>query len=145
MSEVEAFLSPKEEAEIVLAIQEAEKDTSGEIRVHLEHEDRGDPYRRAQEVFSLLKMDNTRHRNGVLLYIAVHTHHFVILGDRGIDRVVPHDFWNSTRDLMQEHFRKGAFKEGIIAGVLSAGRELKAHFPWRPDDQNELSDAISKN
>lgn len=145
MSEVEAFLSPKDEAEIVIAIREAEKDTSGEIRVHLEFEDRGDPFRRAQEVFCLLKMDNTRHRNGVLLYVAVHTHHFVILGDRGIDRVVPHDFWNSTRDLMQEHFRKGAFREGIIAGVRSAGRELKAHFPWRPDDQNELSDAISKN
>ena len=142
---MESFLSPKAEAEIVEAIREAEKDTSGEIRVHLEYEDRGDPYLRAQEVFCRLKMDNTRHRNGVLLYIAVHTHHFVLLGDRGIDRVVPPDFWNSTRDLMQEHFRRRAFKEGIIAGVRSAGRELKAHFPWRPDDQNELSDAISKN
>lgn len=145
MSEVESFLNPKAEAEIVEAIREAEKDTSGEIRVHLETEDRGDPYRRAQEVFCLLKMDNTRQRNGVLLYVAVHDRHFVILGDRGIDRVVAPDFWNTTRDLIQGHFRKGAFKEGIIAGVLSAGQQLKAHFPWRPDDQNELSDAISKN
>ncbi len=144
MSEVEAFLSPKDEAEIVLAIREAEKDTSGEIRVHLEFEDRGDPYRRAQEVFCLLKMDNTRQRNGVLIYVAVHAHHFVILGDSGIDHSVPPDFWNTTRDLMQEHFRNGAHKEGIIAGVLSAGRELKAHFPTGPDDQNELSDAITK-
>ncbi len=145
MSEVESFLSPKAEAEIVEAIREAEKDTSGEIRVHLEYEDRGDPYLRAQEVFCHLKMDNTRQRNGVLLYVAVHARHFVILGDRGIDRVVTPDFWNITRDLMQGHFRKGAYKEGIIAGVLSAGRQLKSHFPWRPDDQNELSDAISKN
>lgn len=145
MSEVESFLSPKAEAEIVEAIREAEKDTSGEIRVHLEYEDRGDPYLRAQEVFCRLKMDNTRQRNGVLLYVAVHARHFVILGDKGIDRVVPPDFWNTTRDLMQGHFRKGAFKEGIIAGVLSAGQQLKAHFPWRSDDQNELSDAISKN
>lgn len=145
MSEVEAFLSPKAEAEIVEAIREAEKDTSGEIRVHLEYEDRGDPYLRAQEVFCRLKMDNTRQRNGVLIYVAVHARHFVILGDSGIDRVVPPDFWNSTRDLMQAHFRKGAYKEGIIAGVLSAGKQLKSHFPWRADDQNELSDAISKN
>ncbi len=145
MSEVESFLNPKAEAEIVEAIREAEKDTSGEIRVHLEHEDRGDPYLRAQAIFCQLKMDNTRQRNGVLLYVAVHARHFVILGDRGIDRVVPPDFWNVTRDMIQSHFRKGAYKEGIIAGVLSAGQQLKTHFPWRPDDQNELSDAISKS
>ena len=101
--------------------------------------------KRAQKLFHALKMDNTRERNGVLLYIAVHDHHFVICGDKGIDRVVPQGFWDRTRDLIQEHFRKGAFKEGIISAVRSAGRELRAHVPWKPDDTNELSDAISKN
>ncbi len=145
MSEVESFLTAEEEQEVVNAILEAERDTSGEIRVHLEYTDRGKPMKRAKKLFHQLKMDNTRERNGVLLYIAVHDHHFVICGDKGIDQAVPADFWDSTRDLIQDHFRKGAFKEGIIAGVRSAGRELKAHFPWRPDDTNELSDAISKN
>ena len=57
----------------------------------------------------------------------------------------PEGFWDSTRDIIQEHFRKGHFKEGIIEGVLSAGKELQAHFPWHPEDPNELTDEISRS
>ena len=89
-------------------------------------------------------MDNTRLSNGVLLYIAVHDHRFAICGDRGIDQVVPEGFWDSTRDLMQNHFRNKAFKEGIIGGVLNAGKELKKHYPWNSEDPNELTDELSK-
>jgi uncharacterized membrane protein len=145
MSEVESFLTPEEEQEVVRAILEAERDTSGEIRVHLEYTDRGNPTARAHKLFHKLKMDNTMERNGVLLYIAVHDHHFVICGDKGIDKVVPDNFWDTTRDIIEAHFRKGAFKEGIVAGVRSAGRELKAHFPWQTGDTNELSNEISTN
>jgi uncharacterized membrane protein len=145
MAQTEPFLSTEAESEIVAAIREAERETSGEIRVHLEKTHNGDTFLRAQEVFFQLKMDRTRERNGVLLYIAVEAKSFVILGDSGIDKVVPNNFWDTTRDVIEQHFRKGDFKLGIIAGILSAGQELKAHFPWRSDDQNELSDAISKN
>lgn len=145
MAQTEFFLSTEAESEIVAAIREAERETSGEIRVHLEKTHNGDAYLRAQEVFFQLKMDRTREHNGVLLYIAVEAKSFVILGDSGIDKVVPENFWDTTRDVIEQHFRKGDFKSGIIAGILSAGQELKAHFPWRSDDQNELSDAISKN
>lgn len=145
MAQTEFFLSTEAESEIVAAIREAERETSGEIRVHLEKTHNGDTFLRAQEVFFQLKMDRTRERNGVLLYIAVEAKSFVILGDSGIDKVVPKNFWDTTRDVIEQHFRKGDFKSGIIAGILSAGQELKAHFPWRSDDQNELSDAISKN
>lgn len=144
MSEVEDFLTAAEEQEIVNAILEAEKNTSGEIRVHIESTSSQDHYNRAQELFHQLKMDNTRQRNGVLIYVAVHDHKFVILGDYGIDHVVPDDFWDSTRDIMQNYFKQGDFKQGIVEGVLMAGRELKAHFPWQSDDRNELSDDISK-
>lgn len=144
-SGVEAFLTAQEEQEIILAILEAELNTSGEIRVHLESTSKMDHYTRAQEVFHILKMDNTRQRNGVLIYVAVADHKFVICGDVGIDEAVPDDFWNSTRDIMAAHFQKGEFKTGIIAGIQSTGKELKAHFPWDPEDQNELPDAISKN
>ena len=144
MSEVESFLNAQEEQEIVNAILEAERNTSGEIRVHIESSTSEDHYKRAQQVFHQLKMDNTKESNGVLLYVAVHDHKFVILGDRGIDKVVPDNFWESTRDIIQEHFKHGRFKQGIVDGVLEAGKELKAHFPWQSDDQNELSDEISK-
>ena len=145
MPEIKPFLSAADETEVIQAIREAESQTSGEIRVHLEGSFSGDAYSRAQEVFRQLKMDRTRERNGVLLYIAVESKRFVILGDSGIDKVVPSGFWDSTRDVIQGHFRKGDFKAGIVAGILSAGEELKAHFPWQSDDTNELSDAISKN
>ncbi len=145
MSEADALLTPEEEAEVVKAIREAERQTSGEIRVHLESTDNGDPMTRAREVFYALKMENTRERNGVLIYIAVQDHHFAIFGDEGIDKAVPEGFWDTTRDVMQAHFRKGEFRAGIEAGVRSAGRELKAHFPWNPDDTNQLSNEITKS
>ncbi len=144
MSEVEDFLSAAQEQEIVSAILEAENNTSGEIRVHIEATCAQDHFKRARQLFHQLKMDNTRERNGVLLYVAVKDHKFVILGDKGIDRVVPEGFWDSTRDIIQEHFRQGEFKQGIVEGIIEAGKELKVHFPWKSDDTNELSDEISK-
>ena len=144
MSRVEDFLSATEEQEVVEAILKAEKNTSGEIRVHIEGHTRKDHYERAKEVFHLLKMDNTKQENGVLIYVAVTDKKFVICGDKGIDKVVPKDFWQTTRNSIQTHFKKGAFKDGLVAGVLKAGEELRSHFPWQSDDTNELSNEISK-
>ncbi|WP_272972660.1 TPM domain-containing protein [Croceibacter atlanticus] len=145
MSKVEDFLTKSDEAEIVEAIREAEKQTSGEIRVHLEKTYDGDHFDRALELFHQLKMDNTKQENGVLIYVAVEDKSFVIYGDKGINDVVPNNFWESTRDAMQAEFKKGDFKQGLINGVLSAGQQLQAHFPWDADDVNELSDEISKS
>lgn len=125
MSHVEDFLTPNEEAEIVEAIRKAEQKTSGEIRVHIEAHTDQDPYKRAMEVFHLLKMDNTKEANGVLIYIAVDDKTFVIYGDKGINDVVPFDFWNTTKDQMVLHFKTGQFKGGIIAGIMQAGKELQ--------------------
>lgn len=144
MSEVESFLTTAEEQEIVDAILRAEKSTSGEIRVHLEAGTKQGHFKRAQELFHELKMDNTKQNNGVLLYVAVRDRKFVIYGDSGIDKVVPKNFWDATKDKIQEYFTKGQFKDGIIAGILKAGEELNSHFPWNPNDTNELSDEISK-
>jgi uncharacterized membrane protein len=144
MSALEAFLSKQEEEGIVDAIKQAEKDTSGEIRVHLESSTKLDHYERALEVFQQLHMHETELRNGVLIYIAVTDHRFVILGDEGINKVVANDFWESTKDVMQTHFKKSDFAKGIVAGVLQAGKELKNHFPYQLDDEDELSNEISK-
>lgn len=143
-SQVEDFLTADEEQEIVGAILKAERNTSGEIRVHIEATAKIDHFSRAQQLFHFLKMDNTKDENGVLLYVAVKDKKFVIYGDRGIDRVVPKGFWESTKATIARHFKSGNFKEGIIAGILEAGQELQAHFPWDHSDTNELSDEISK-
>ena len=144
MSQVEAFLTKEEEQEIIAAIRIAEKNTSGEIRVHIEATSDKDHYERSLEVFYILKMNNTKDENAVLIYVAVNDKKFVIYGDKGINNVVPEDFWNSTKDVIQNHFKKGDFKQGIVDGILKAGEELKAHFPWQIDDENELSNEISK-
>ncbi|TMM30083.1 TPM domain-containing protein [Polaribacter aestuariivivens] len=144
MSKVEEFLSPAEEKEIISAIRVAEKNTSGEIRVHIEASSQKDHYERALEVFHLLKMDNTKDANAVLIYVAVNDKKFVIYGDKGINEVVPKNFWNTTKDIIQQNFKQGNFKQGIVDGILKAGEELQAHFPWQIDDENELSNEISK-
>lgn len=145
MSATTEFLTAFEEEEIVEAIRLAEELTSGEIRIHLEATTHGKAAdARAAEVFHWLKMDNTALRNGVLIYLAVEDHQFVILGDEGINRLVETDFWDCTRDAMLAHFRKGAFKEGLITGVRLAGERLSKFFPWEHGDRNELSNEISK-
>jgi len=144
MSKTPQFLSKEEEQEIVNAIKTAETNTSGEIRIHIEATSKTAPFERALEVFGELEMQKTEQRNGVLLYIAVNDHQFAICGDEGIDTVVADDFWDCTRDIMASHFKNGHFKEGIVAGILNAGEQLKQFFPWQTDDTNELSNEISK-
>lgn len=144
MAKVEEFLSKEEEEEVVEAIRTAERKTSGEIRVHLERSSGGEIWDRAMEVFHLLKMDNTKDANGVLIYVAVEDRKFVIYGDKGINEVVPKDFWESTKDAIVEQFKKGNYKQGLIDGILKAGDQLKKHFPWEEGDTNELSDKISR-
>lgn len=144
MSKVEDFLSKEDEQEIVEAIRVAEKNTSGEIRVHIEQTTSKVPFDRALEVFHELKMDETELKNGVLFYFAVADKGFAICGDKGINDVVAPDFWDCTKDKMVEQFKSGNFKQGIVDGILSAGEQLKKHFPWSEGDTNELSNEISK-
>ncbi|MFD1063276.1 TPM domain-containing protein [Winogradskyella litorisediminis] len=144
MSEIENFLTASEEEAVVAAIREAEKDTSGEIRVHIENSCVGDIFEHAMEVFHYLKMDNTKEQNGVLIYVAVSKKAFVIYGDSGINNVVSDDFWNKTRDIITTHFKNGNFSKGLIEGIKKAGNELSEHFPWHHGDVNELDNSISK-
>jgi len=144
MSVTEDFLTPQEEQEIVNAISQAEKNTSGEIRVHIENHTEKRPLERAQEVFHFLKMDATSARNGVLFYVGVSDHTFAIIGDSGIDKVVENDFWDCTRDTVISHFKEKKFKEGLVAGILRAGERLEKHFPFESGDKDELSNEISK-
>ncbi|HEX9826950.1 MAG TPA: TPM domain-containing protein [Flavobacteriaceae bacterium] len=143
MSKSEYFLNTEEEQEVINAIQIAEKNTSGEIRVHIEQGSETNAFERAKEVFHLLKMDNTKLQNGVLIYVAINNKSFAICGDKGINDVVSPDFWTSTKNIIQSHFKQGQFKQGLIEGILKTGEQLQKYFPWQKDDTNELSDNIS--
>ncbi|GGG56556.1 TPM domain-containing protein [Bizionia arctica] len=144
MSKIEDFLTAQEEQDIINAIRVAEKNTSGEIRVHLEKSSKTDVFDRAMEVFHYLKMDNTKEQNGVLIYVAVEDKTFVIYGDKGINDIVGKDFWDDTKDAIQSQFKSGNFKQGLVNGILKAGNALEKHFPWQHNDTNELSNEISK-
>ncbi|OIQ21116.1 MAG: hypothetical protein BM557_05020 [Flavobacterium sp. MedPE-SWcel] len=145
MSIANDFLTPEEEQEIVDTIAIAEKNTSGEIRVHIESHTEKPPLERAQEVFQLLEMHKTAARNGVLFYLGVSDKTFAIIGDEGIDKVVENDFWDSTKDAVISQFKEGQFKKGLVDGILKAGERLNTYFPYQDDDENELSNEISKN
>lgn len=138
-------MTAEEEQQIVNAIIEAENQTSGEIRVHLEKALDKDPIQRAQEVFFYLGMDGTKNENGILFYVAVDDHRFAIIGDKGIDTVVPNNFWESIRDEVISEFKSGKYANGLIKGILHAGEKLQEFFPVDEASQNELPDSISKN
>ena len=138
------FLTKEDENEIVEAIRLAEKNTSGEIRVHIEQTTSKVPFARPLEVFYELKMNETKLQNGVLIYLAVADKQFVICGDKGINEVVATAFWDSTKEIMAIQFKKSNFKQGLIDGITQAGEQLKTYFPWQENDTNELSNEISK-
>jgi len=142
---IEDFLTTIEEQEVIEAIRLAEKNTSGEIRIHLENTFKGDIESRALEVFSILKMHNTRLQNAVLIYVAVQNKSFAIFGDKGINDVVSTDFWKKTKTTIENHFKSGDYKQGLVDGVLHAGEQLKKHFPISDSDQNELANKITKS
>ena len=139
------FFSKEEQQRIVSAIKEAELDTSGEIRVHIENHCKEEALERAAELFYDLKMDRTAARNGILFYLAVKDHKFAIIGDEGINKNIEHYFWNDIKDEMISNFKENKFAEGLIAGILKCGKKLKEYFPHPSDDVNELSDEISFN
>lgn len=138
------LFTESQRADIIQAIEAAEKRTSGEIQVHLENHCSKEVLERAAEVFEALKMHKTKFRNGVLFYIAVEDHKFAILGDKGINELVPSDFWQNIKDEMRTFFIQGQFTEGLIKGIHLAGEQLSVHFPFeQKGDDNELSNEIS--
>ena len=137
------LLTEAQQNEIIEAVRSAEKQTSGEIRVHIQARCGEDPYHDAAGVFKRLKMDATAQRNGVLFFVAYKSRKFAVLGDKGINEAVPSDFWNETIAAMTPLFQKGEFADALVAGILKAGEALKKYFPYQKDDVNELDDGVS--
>jgi uncharacterized membrane protein len=138
-----SFFSKEQQAQILESVREAESETSGEIRVHIESSLKGDVLDRAAWLFKKLGMHKTAERNGVLFYLALKDRKFAIIGDSGINAKVPAGFWDDISELLKKNFKEARFTEGLSEGILIAGEHLKIHFPHRLDDVNELPDEIS--
>jgi uncharacterized membrane protein len=139
------FLSQLDHDRIIAAISESEKATSGQIRVHVTRRRPTDLEARARRRFEKLGMTQTRHRNGVLIYIAPNLRQFQILGDTGVHDKCGDDFWKETAGEMETDFRRGAFTDGILHGVEKVGRVLAEHFPREAGDTNELPDEVTED
>lgn len=137
------FFTREQQEAIVRAIGEAEHATSGEIRVHIETSCKADVLDEAAWLFRKLGMHRTADRNGVLIYLALKERKYAIIGDTGINAVVPPGFWDIISDHMKQRFSDNLFTEGLTEGIIMAGEQLKEHFPHAKDDINELTDTIS--
>lgn len=137
------FLSDEERSRILSAIGDAENQTSGEIRLHIENYCPGEVLDRASHVFASLGMHKTAERNGVLFFLAIKHRKLAILGDSGINQKVPADFWDSVRDAVLTEFATEQFASGLEKGIRMAGEKLKLYFPRQDNDINELSNEIS--
>lgn len=136
------FFTKEEKDKIISTIRDAEKKTSGEVRVYLERKSPQDLMKRAKEVFEKLGMTRTKRKNGVLLYLCLNKRQFVILGDRGINEKVGKDYWKDVVTRVERHFAQGEFVMGATQGIREIGEKLQTHFPWERGDTNELSNAV---
>lgn len=141
--QLDEFISIPNQRRVVDAITEAEKMTSGEIRVHLTPQCGDDVMSEAIKTFDRLEMYKTRHRNGILIYVAFESRKFAILGDAGINSVVPKDYWDNEKEILLGFLKQGDPATGLCTVIGNVGEKLKAYFPIEDDDKNELSNEIS--
>ena len=139
------FFKEDERKKIVQVIADAEAMTSGEIRLHVEAKCKNENVlERATEIFFQLEMNETVHQNGVLIYLAYEDQKFAIIGDKGINEVVPATFWDGTKEVMSGHFKQNEFLEGVLFAIQETGSHLKQYFPLHANDKNELTNEISE-
>lgn len=136
------FINQLDEARIVDAIAQAERKSSGEVRVYVSRRRRTDPLAIAQKRFLDLGMTRTRHRNAVLIYIAPRTRQFAIVGDAGVHEKCGDAFWREVSASMTDLLKEGRFTDALVGAIQKVGDLLARHFPRDSDDQNELPDRI---
>lgn len=138
------FLTEKQEEQLIDAINRAERRTSGEIRVHIEHNCEGEALERAARIFHELGMDETRRKNGALIYVATEDHKAAVYAGEGIHSQVEEGFWSDVLEIIISHFKQDAYEEGLEKGVLKIGEKLEELFPYhQKGDVDELSNEIS--
>lgn len=139
----ESLLTEVQKRKITDAIAQAERQTNGEIRVHIEQKCKEDVLDHAAFIFEELEMHKTAHRNGVLFYISYEDHKLAILGDAGINAKVGENFWEEIKNHLIENFKNANYTTGLSEAIIMAGEQLKTHFPKTEDNQNELTNEIS--
>ena len=138
------FFTAEEQQLIIEAIQNAERMTSGEVRVFVESKcSYMDAIDRAAELFFQLEMQKTYDRNAVLLYVAMKDRQLAVFGDEGIHKRVGNEYWSTEVKKMISNFNRENYAAGIAEVVKDIGVALTKNFPFNNDtDKNELPDDI---
>lgn len=137
------FFTKRQKKRLITAIQQAERDTTGEIRIYIEHRcPYADPLQRAREIFQAHEMYRTAHRNAVLIYVATQDRKYALFGDEGIHQQVGDQFWQQAAEAMLHHFKRSDLVKGLETSIQEIGMVLKKYFPSRGSNPNELSDEI---
>jgi uncharacterized membrane protein len=125
------------------AIRNAERQTSGEVRVSVSRLFWGDVEKAARRAFERMGMTQTRQRNAVLFFVVPSRRKFAVLGDTGIHEKVGQEFWARIVSAVSERFRSGDFTGGLVKGIELVGEQLASHFPYdEATDKNELPDSV---
>lgn len=137
------FLSRLDVAALEAAIREAERATTGEIRVAVLPRVRGGLDNAVKPAAERLGMTRTKERNGVLILVDPARRAFLVWGDTAIHERVGDAFWKEVATGIEDRFRAGDFTGGLVRGIETAGRALAAHFPPGPGgNPNELPDRV---
>lgn len=136
------FISKLDEGKLLKVIEDAENKSSGEIRLFVSHKMVHEPLAAAQRQFEKLGMTRTKHRNGVLIFIAPHTHKFAIVGDAGIHEKCGDAFWKEISQLMTDRLKRAEWTQAVVEAIERVGETLARHFPREPGDVNELPNKI---
>ncbi len=140
---VRNFLTKEEEQKVVRSVKEAELNTTGEIRVHLENHCADNTLKHAGMVFHEMGMHETEENTGVLLYVAVKDHKIAIVGDKGINAKVPEHFWENIIEQLGNDFKAEKYCDGLCTALETIGSQLADHFPFKEGDIDELPNEIS--
>lgn len=142
-SPLDRLVNSDDQQRLLDKIARIEKRSSGEVRIHVTNRPVKDPLQAARKTFTSLGMSGTMRRNGVLVFLSLPSRKFAIVGDEGIDRVTPPDYWDALRDAMAEHFAAGSYTEGLLGVLEHVEAVLVEHFPYEAGDVDELPDEIS--
>lgn len=137
------MLTNTELKQIEELISEGEKRTSGEIRVHIDNTCEIDPYQRGVQIFHELKMQETKERNGILIYLDFSHRKLAIIGDVGIHEKIESEFWEKTKEELINEFKSSNFLNGVCNSVKILSEKLVAFFPSSDSDSNELSNEVT--
>lgn len=125
------------------AIAEAEKKTSGEIKLDFEYDVQRDSLHHAERIFEALGLTATRERNATLIVMFLKDRKFAVVGDEGIHKRVPIDFWQSVVRKIEDRFRENQFRQGLLEGIAELAEKLSVHFPCAGDDRDEIDNRIA--